>query len=129
LGRLTDSIAVIAPPPVQMMAKMRSASSRAATAAFAPEIAIPDPIPVSRRPTIIVGYATLRAETTRPVAASSAPTMAIRRCDTCGTYGITSDVVTASVISSIVPRSPACWWFRPDSINALTITGAALEPR
>jgi len=36
-----------------MIAKMRSASSRAAIAALAPEIASPDPKPVTMRPTII----------------------------------------------------------------------------
>ena len=44
-GRYIASDAVIAPPIVQMIAKMRSASSRAATAALAPEIASPDPTP------------------------------------------------------------------------------------
>jgi hypothetical protein len=47
------SDAVTPPPIVQMMAKMRSASSRAATAALAPEIARPDPAPTMSRPITI----------------------------------------------------------------------------
>jgi hypothetical protein len=109
---------------------MRSASARAAMAAFAPAIAVPDPIPMTMRPIANGRKASLTAERANPSAVTIAPATASRRWETRGTTGTMANEVSASIESSIVPRTPtSCSLKLVPSRSACTVTGAALEPR
>jgi hypothetical protein len=71
----------------------------------------------------------LAIEMARPATAIIVPKIMMRRCENRVTSGRTKVEVTASVVSSIVPRSPASWVPSPASISAATITGAPAVPR